>query len=66
MDFEKIGQNIDEMRKARNWSKACLAKKTNLSINCVQSNIKTGKMSLDTLAKYANALGCSMGDLTEG
>lgn len=66
MNYEKIGQSIDDIRKARNWSKEALAKKTNSSVSTVHNHIKTGKMSLESLAKYAEVLGCTIGDLTEG
>lgn len=66
MDYEKIGQNIDEIRKARNWTKTALAKKMNASEATIHTHIKTGKMSLDSLVRYAEVLGCSIGDLTDG
>lgn len=66
MNYEKIGQNIDDMRKARNWTKTALAKKMNTSEPTIHAHIKTGKMSLDSLVRYAEVLGCSIGDLTDG
>ena len=66
MDISKIGENIDAIRKMRGWSKAELARRTGLSQILVGRHIlDNGKcMRLETAVKYAEALGCTLDDLT--
>lgn len=66
MKYELIGDHIDEIRSARGWSKAELARRMESSDGLIQKHIRTGKMSLESLAKYAEVLGCTIGDLTDG
>jgi len=66
MDLQLIGKNIDEIRKARGFSKAELARRMNCQVTTIFNHIKTGKMTIENLARYAEALGCTIGDLTEG
>ena len=66
MNFEKIGENIDEIRKARKWTKAYLAERVGTQPMSVCNHIKTGKMSLEMLGRYVDGLGCTFADLTEG
>ena len=66
MDKKKIGERIDAIRKERGWSKADLARRINTSYPTVYKHIKTGSMSLDMLGRYAEALGYTIGDLTDG
>ncbi|MBR0411097.1 MAG: sigma-70 family RNA polymerase sigma factor [Eubacterium sp.] len=66
MVYEKIGENIDCLRKARNLTKTELAKKMRKSESTIRNHIRDGKMSLESLAQYAEVLGCTIGDLTDG
>ena len=66
MDKAKIGQNIDAIRKERGWSKTDLADRVNMSYQSVCNHLKTGLMSLNALGNYAEVLGCTIGDLTDG
>ena len=63
VDKKKIGQNLDEIRKARGWTKAELARQAGISPWNVGDNIKNGTISLESLVKYANALGCTADDI---
>lgn len=66
MDTEKIGKNIDEIRKARGMTKGDLARQMDETVTSVYKHINTGKMGTNFLLKYAEVLRCSAGDLTEG
>ena len=66
MDYKKIASNINAIREARGWSKDKLAKRTGISYTSVVNHTTDGQMSLESLAKYAGALGCTIGDLTDG
>lgn len=68
MNIEVIGQRIDEIRKARKWSYMELARRMgdNISPQTVSNHIQTGKMNVAYLCKYAEALGCTVADLTDG
>ena len=66
MELEKIGTNLNTIRKARGLTIEKLAKAVNISYPAVSNHIKTGRMSLETLVRYAEALGCKIGDLTDG
>lgn len=66
-NFEKIGENIERIRKEKGMTKRQLAQKTNLKYAThIFRHIKTGKIPPKTLQAYAGALGCTMTDLTEG
>ena len=62
MDYKKIASNINAIREARGWSKDKLAKRTGISYTSVVNHTTDGQMSLESLAKYAGALGCTIGD----
>ena len=64
-NIESIGKRIDDLRIARGWTKEELAKRANLSYGCVCDHINTGKMTLYSLIKYAEVLGCSGSDLLD-
>lgn len=66
MDFEKIGRNIDVIRKQRGWTKEKLSQLVGTSATNVVNHIKTGRMSLEMLGRYADGMGCSIADLTDG
>ena len=67
MNIEKVGQNIDEIRKERGWSKSELAHRMGMNSEPgVFKHIATGGMSVRYLAKYAEVLGCTIADITEG
>lgn len=64
-NLESIGKRIDDLRKARGWSKEYLARQINVSNNSVCDHIRTGRMKIDYLIKYAEVLGCSGSDLLD-
>lgn len=66
MDLLKIGQNIDAIRIRRGLSKAELARKMNVSPATLQHHINSGRMTIETLAVYAEALGCTIADIVDG
>lgn len=66
MDFKRIGRNIDEIRRARNWTKTELAERVGTTEPCVSNHTVHGKMSLRFLLRYAEALGCTAGELLDG
>lgn len=66
MDFKRIGRNIDEIRRARNWTKTELAERVGTTESQVSDHTNKGKMSLEYLFRYAEALGCSAGELLDG
>ena len=64
MNYETIGKNIDEIRKARGITIDELSQRVGVSKTSVYRNIADGKLSLGRLANYAEVLGCTIGDLT--
>ena len=66
MNFERIGRNIDEIRKARNWTKTELAERVGTAEPRVSNHTVHGEMSLRFLLRYAEALGCTAGELLDG
>ena len=66
MEFEAIGRNIAAIRKERGWTQVYLAKKLGVYPNSISEAEKKGRMSLETIGRYAEALGCTISDLTEG
>lgn len=66
MNFERIGRNIDEIRKARKWTKTELAERVGTTEPCVSNHTVHGEMSLRFLLRYAEALGCTAGELLDG
>lgn len=66
MNFERIGRNIDEIRKARNWTKTELAERVGTTEPRVSNHTVHGEMSLRFLLRYAEALGCTAGELLDG
>jgi len=67
MDKTKLCQNLDAIRKLRGWKQVDLARKVGISPQTVgyHLNGKAG-LTLDTLLKYMNALGCSANDVFDG
>lgn len=66
MQREKIGQNIERIRKLRGWSRREFARRAGSCESTLSRHIITGVMSLDALFAYAETLGCTVGDLTDG
>lgn len=66
MDLQRIGENIKAMLKARNISQAELHRRTGIAQGTIKHHIDTGKMDVQYLAIYAETLGCSIADLTDG
>ena len=67
IDYRLIGQRIKERRKAMHKTQDNLAEALAVSVGYI-SQIERGvtKISLDTLAKIATALDCSIAELIEG
>ena len=66
MDLELVGNNLRTIREARGMSKKELADKVNASQGTIKQHEDTGKIGVDYLYKYAEALGCTISDLTDG
>ena len=66
MNIEAIGENLNRMMKARGMSITELASRAFTCQSTVQGHVKYGVKSIDYLARYADALGCTISDLTEG
>lgn len=66
MNEKAIGERIDAIRKERGWSKTELAKRMGTSDATVIAHIRTGKMHVKWLIEYAETLGCTIADLTDG
>ena len=66
MNIEAIGENLNRMMKARGMSITELASKSFTCQSTVQGHVKYGVKSIEYLARYADALGCTISDLTEG
>lgn len=66
MQRERIGQNIERIRKLRGWSRREFARRSGVCESTLSRHIITGVMSLDALFTYAETLGCTVGDLTDG
>lgn len=65
MSYAAIGHNIDNIRKARKITKTELAELAGTTISTVSTHIETGRMNVEYLVKYAEALGCTIADLTD-
>lgn len=65
MSYEVIGHNIDNIRKARKMTKKELAELVETTVNTVSTHIDSGRMNIEYLVKYAEALGCTIADLTD-
>lgn len=66
-DCKVIGENIDKIRKERGLTKEQLQKAMDIqSYNTLNSHIKTGRMDLKYLFRYAEVLGCTPGELFDG
>ncbi|MBR1604837.1 MAG: helix-turn-helix transcriptional regulator [Alphaproteobacteria bacterium] len=63
--LEIIGKNIRSRRTKKHLSQSDLAKQADLSVNTIVKieNVENKDMSLMSLYKIANYLGCSIGDL---
>ena len=66
MNLEIIGKNIDSIRIARHMSRTELARQMGKTPSFVSHHINTGNVTIQNLAKYAECLGCTIADLTEG
>ena len=66
MNIEAIGENLDRIMKARGVNQTELAKLTGITISTVSTHCRTGVRGIDYLARYAEALGCTIADLAEG
>ena len=66
MNIEAIGENLNRMMKARGMSITELASRAFTCQSTVQGHVKYGVKSIDYLVRYADALGCTISDLTEG
>ncbi len=66
MEMTQIGRNLDAIRKQRGFTVDELEKRTGLSHNATYVHIRTGKMLLGALLKYAEVLGCSVDELING
>lgn len=65
MNIEQIGKNIDAIRIARGFTKSELARKANISPQTLQHHLANGRMTIETLAVYAEALGCTIADIVK-
>lgn len=66
MNFERIGMNLDMIRRGNDLSVAKLASAAGVSYHTAINHIRTGKINDDMLCRYAEVLGCTVSDLTEG
>ena len=66
MNLEIIGKNIDSIRQARHMSRTELARRMGKFPSLVTHHINTGNVTIQSLAKYAECLGCTIADLTDG
>lgn len=66
MNFERIGMNLDIIRRCNNMTVTKLASAAGVSYHTAINHIRTGKINDYMLSRYAEALGCSVSDLTEG
>lgn len=66
MNIEAIGENLRSMMKARGMSITELASKSFTCQSTVSGHMQNGVKSIEYLARYADALGCTISDLTEG
>lgn len=66
MDTDAIATRLTEIRKARGWTLKRIADEIGSEANTVCRHFQTGKMTTDYLIKYAEALGCTIADITDG
>ena len=65
-DSSIVGKNLDEIRKARGWSKTELSKRTGYCYANTVMHIKTGCLSREAITRYMEVLGCTADDLLAG
>ena len=67
LDYNKIGQRIRQVRKAKGWSQGTLAEKCGISMSFM-GHIERGTriMSMDTFANICGALGAKADELLWG
>jgi len=66
MNIKAIGENIDKILKARGMTRVELSNASGLSQMNISRHIKEGTSNLSYIARYAESLGCTISDLTEG
>lgn len=66
MNIEAIGENLNRIMKARGVNQTELANLSETTVSTVSTHCRTGVRGIDYLARYADALGCTISDLTEG
>lgn len=66
MNQKEIGKNIAVLRNARGWTQTELAKRMGCFASSVSEHEKSGKMSFETMCRYAETLGCAVADLLNG
>ena len=66
MDTSEIGKRLTEIRKARGWTLKRIADEVGSEANTVCRHFRTGKMTTDYLIKYAEVLGCTIAEITDG
>ena len=66
MNIKAIGENIDKIMKARGMTRVELSNASGLSQMNISRHIKEGTSNLSYIARYAESLGCTISDLTEG
>ena len=66
MKLETIGKNIDMIRKERGFSLERLSKESGISYPSVARHVNGHAVpDIQTIARYAEALGCTISDLTD-
>lgn len=66
MGTEIIAQRLNDVRKARGWTLKRIADEVGTEQNTVCRHFRTGKFTTDWLIKYAECLGCTVADITDG
>lgn len=66
MNNKAIGHNISVIRNARGWTQTSLAERMGCYPSSVSAHEKSGKMSFETMCKYAETLGCTVAQLLDG
>lgn len=66
MDTGVIAVRLNEIRKARGWTLKRIADEVGTTQNTVSSHFRTGKFTTDWLIKYAECLGCTVAEITDG
>lgn len=66
MEMTQIGRNLDAIRKQRGFTIDELEQRMGLSHNSTYVHIRTGRMTLGVLLRYAEVLGCNVDELVSG